>query len=138
MNILLVEDNEYKANDIVCALITCSDGDFDITVTKSRNGALHELADAYEADAMYDLIILDMQLPLFENQPGKILPEGGLHILEEIKRCKYNTIVAFCSGEQVDCDDAIMCIKYDSSVYMVPIIEELIAKVKQQIKQGGN
>ena len=138
MNILVVEDNDYKLNDIVCALITCSDGDFDITTVKSRNGALHELKNAYEEDMMYDLVILDMQLPLFENQPGKILPEGGLHILEEIKRCEYNTIVAFCSGEQVECDDAIMCIQYSPSVYMVPIIEELITKVRQQIEKGGN
>ena len=128
MKILLVEDNDYKCNDIVASLKAC--GETDVTRRISRNGSLIELMEAQDEDRMYDLVILDMQIPLREEEPWRILQDGGMEVFEEIKRCEYDTLVAFCSSELIENEDALMCIRYDSSVWMKPLFEELLVNAK--------
>ena len=128
MKILIVEDNDYKFKDIENALHSC--GETDIARNCCRNGALLELAIAEEENRMYDLVILDMQLPRYDGN-YEISKKAGMEILRETKRRRYKTSIAFCSSEPVDCEDTIMNILYDSSVYLTPTIQELLVLVSK-------
>ena len=128
MKILVVEDNNYKFLDIESALRDC--GETDITKSCCRNGALLELKIAEEENRMYDLVILDMQMPIYK-ESYEIPRRAGMLIFDEIQRCGYDTQVAFCSSEPVECEDSVMNIQYDSSVFLAPIMQELIEETKK-------
>lgn len=83
MRILIVEDEETKANHILSFLkeeIECDD----IDCAKSFMGTLVQLKSN-----MYDYIILDMSLPLNDKfEQDDFLTFGGIEILDELKRTK--------------------------------------------------
>lgn len=83
--ILIVEDDIYKSNQII-SFAKSINNNASITTKESLNSSLQEVAKAE-----YDLIILDMSLPTFENKDNEnFQPYGGLLFLDEIKRKKYS------------------------------------------------
>ena len=79
--ILLVEDDEVKAKDIIDFI----DHSYKYTVKRevSVNGGLRALKDEY------DCILLDMSLPRFsESSSENFEPFGGMEVLKEIERRK--------------------------------------------------
>lgn len=77
LKILIVEDNKEKFNKI-CEYIYSINKDVSIKHCAYLHCARSELINEY-----YDLLILDVQLPEFENQ--KIMEEAGLSLLKEIQ-----------------------------------------------------
>ena len=135
LNILVVEDNMNKYRNMESALEKC--GEDLITHKRSRNGALKALLDANKRNnQMYDLVILDMQLPLFEvDGPQDILKNGGATIESEIVRKGYDCLVAFYTSEDLeqyyyDEDDYVAHIKYDPSVSIDEDVKQMIDKVR--------
>ena len=133
MKILIVEDNNNKFNDIRSAFEEC--GEINITRRISRNGTLVHLANIEKQDQMYDLIILDMQIPTYEDDPHHILRDGGMQVFKRIQRYHYDVAVAFCSSEPVECEGALACIQYNASLNITPLIRELLRDAKQAIEK---
>lgn len=83
MIILLIEDNEFKKNNISKHL--SNNSDHKIEFSESVNGALTKLLDN-----KYDLVILDMSLPTFDNsinsQENRPQGYGGREILRQMDR----------------------------------------------------
>lgn len=134
LKVLVVEDSDLKYRDIESALefyeIT------DITRRKSRNGALKELMEANKSkNRMYDVVILDMQIPLFETGSPDILKAGGVSIMYEIERRGWETFICFCSSDDVSKyyidEDEGYIIKYDPSVSILGDIKDMLEKAKE-------
>lgn len=135
MRILVVEDDDYKFNRVEDYLKNICDGASIIARAKSVNGALLELRRFNKLGIMYDLVMLDMQLPICEDEfEIEIEKEGGLEVLAEIRRCNYNTKVAICSSEAFTSTEydglVIGSIKYDSSVYLLKEFKAIVNEVQ--------
>ena len=128
MKILIVEDNNRKFDDISSAFEEC--GETDITRRISRNGALKEIRESLTNNSTYDLIILDMQIPIYDDTPNQIQLNGGMEVFERIQRWKCNAQVAFCSSEPVECDDAFASIHYKPDINLTPLIRGLLQEVR--------
>ena len=141
LKILVVEDTELKYQDIESALEFY--GITDITRRKSRNGALKELMEANKSkNRMYDVVILDMQIPLFETGSPDMLKAGGVSIMYEIERRGWETFICFCSSDDVskyyiDEDDGYI-IKYDPSVSILGDIRDMLEKAVEWKKEHEN
>ncbi len=82
--ILVVEDDVLKSTQII-SFIKSINNNVDITKRESLNSALSEVAKT-----KFDLIVLDMSLPTFDNNEAEnFQPYGGLLFLDEAKRKKY-------------------------------------------------
>lgn len=83
--ILVVEDDVLKSTQII-GFIKSIMNEVDISKRESLNSALFEIAKNE-----YDLIVLDMSLPTFDNNEAEnFQPYGGLLFLDEVKRKKYS------------------------------------------------
>lgn len=81
--ILIVDDDNYKRNNIISLLQNMSE-DFEIIDEKALNPGLCRL---FEED--FDVVLLDMSLPMFDLSESKNFESfGGLIFLEEMKRKK--------------------------------------------------
>lgn len=81
--ILIVDDDNYKRNNIISLLQNMSE-DFVIKDEKALNPGLCKL---FEED--FDIVLLDMSLPMFDLSESKNFESfGGLTFLEEMKRKK--------------------------------------------------
>lgn len=79
--ILIVDDDNFKRNDIIFLLENLSE-DFEIRDEKALNPGLCKL---FEEN--FDVILLDMSLPMFDLSESKNFESfGGLIFLEEMKR----------------------------------------------------
>ena len=90
MNILLVEDNQFKIDKILSFLLT----EFVISnpvVKKSYNAALNELL----SDRQYDLVLLDISIPTFDSRKGggEFMPLGGKHLFSQMYFNEINSKV---------------------------------------------
>ena len=82
--ILVVEDDTLKGSQIINFAKSINNNIF-ITKKGALNSGLLELTRN-----AYDLIILDMSLPTFDNNESEhFQPYGGLLFLDEVKRKKY-------------------------------------------------
>ena len=66
MNILLVEDNNYKIEQLE-AFITSEFPAMSLTVKKSYHSGLKEII----LNSRYDLVLLDVSMPTYDIQPGE-------------------------------------------------------------------
>lgn len=85
MKILIIEDDENKYKNISKILnkhLTLEE----IVIKKSYNSGLRELLKVE-----YDLILLDMSLPMHENKLSDIKPFTGIDILNQMKRYNKKT-----------------------------------------------
>jgi hypothetical protein len=87
MNICLIEDDDYKADDLGRALKSALP-DGNIVIGKNyREGAVLLKEE-------WDLIVLDMQLPLFEEEPkGKVYSFAGERMLRQLERTRKSASV---------------------------------------------
>ena len=90
--ILIVEDDNFKANDLKKEL------DFDcevVTVVSVRDAVVKVL------QCVFDAIILDMALPTFTADAvsfsGTAQPQGGVEVLRALKSTKANSSVVIVS-----------------------------------------
>ncbi len=82
--ILVVEDDVFKGRQIV-NFTKSINNNIIITQKGALNSGLLELTKNE-----YDLVILDMSLPTFDNNESEhFQPYGGLLFLDEVKRKKY-------------------------------------------------
>lgn len=123
--ILIVDDSEYKTNDIKNYLKKMN---VEITNVTCGRDALLELINRQNH---YDYVILDMQFPFFEHEV--IERDMGIHVLSEIERKDIDTKVIMCSSNEnleKDCEKynrkIIGYIHYDSSIYLKDNFEDLI------------
>lgn len=136
MKTLVIEDLTIKASDIAEYLNEC--GIKDITLRKSRNTGLIELRKAANEEHSYELLILDMQFPIYED--GPIDREAGIDILREIKRLKYDALaVIMCSSDDVSrkvqgFSNVSGIIQYDYSVDLTPQFKEVVSKIREMKK----
>ncbi len=88
MRILLVEDQKYKSDDIIYYLSTTVGVDVKLARSYSE-GVTEVLGNAY------DLILLDMTLPIFEKSEGEdgeqMFEDGGRRIMRRMKSKKIVT-----------------------------------------------
>lgn len=86
--ILIVEDDALKGRQIINYTKSINNN-ISITQKGALNSGLLELSRNE-----YDLIILDMSLPTFDNNESEhFQPYGGLLFLDEVKRKKYSVPV---------------------------------------------
>lgn len=91
MKILIVDDHpEYKCREI---LEVCENREIEVVVKKTRNAGLWEIV--YSGNK-YDGIILDMGLPIFEDEMN-IGERVGDEVLAELRRIDYNIPVLIFS-----------------------------------------
>ena len=83
MNILLVEDNNYKIEQLI-AFLGEEYPTFKIVIRKSYHSGLKEII----LNNNYDLILLDISMPTYDIQPGESggdpIPQAGGLILNEM------------------------------------------------------
>lgn len=83
MNILIIEDDDNKRQQLVAFLNESTSGHA-IVETRSYQGGLKEILRTH-----YDLIFLDMTMPTFDKSPsepgGRIRPFAGKEILEQLR-----------------------------------------------------
>lgn len=78
---LIVEDDDMKTNSIK-ELLMDNYTQLNFVVKKSLNSGLDEVTDN-----QYDIVLLDMSLPLFEGKKSRTWkPFGGEHFLDEMER----------------------------------------------------
>lgn len=132
MKILVIEDQDYKYSEVEGYLKQITE--FEITRKAFINDALMEIMTARNEEKNYDMIVLDMQLPRYSDEPYRINPNAGEEILREIERLGINTPVVICSGnditEGVKTSNVIDTIKYDSSVYLLPQFTAAVKRVE--------
>lgn len=132
MKILIIEDNDLKYNSIKDYLNEL--GEENVTRKKSINGGLMELRNNFDKESKdkYNLLILDMQLPRYEDEPYKIIETGGISIMKEIERKDWPINIIFCSSDSIEISDFEECshllgaVKYDSSVYLLPEFKKYV------------
>lgn len=93
---LIIEDNQYKLQEIKNSLKFL--GITDITHRAALNPGLFELRNSYRKNQPYDLLVLDMQFPIYEHEIPR--PNAGIFVLDEIERCNRSLPVIICSSEE--------------------------------------
>lgn len=89
MKILLVEDQKYKSDDILTYL-SSNWPDIEVVLARSYSDGLREVLNAE-----YDIILLDMTLPIFEKCEGEdgeqMFEDGGRRIMRRMKSKRVTT-----------------------------------------------
>lgn len=144
MKLLIIDDNDTKIDQLISVIITIDSISMnDITVCKNIIDAKRSLKTN-----KYDALLLDMQLPLRDDQPPK--PKAGIDFLKEFKNNnKFNHpreiigITAyedeFKEAEDVFSDNLLSVIQYDavSDNWKDRLIERLEYLVLSQEDETG-
>ena len=89
MKVLLVEDQKYKSDDIMTYL-SSTYPEVDVCLARSYSDGLSEAISS-----AYDLILLDMTLPIFEKREGEdgeqMFEDGGRRIMRRMKSKRLST-----------------------------------------------
>lgn len=146
LNILVVEDNIYKYENIKRYLEV--NGEDNITHVEARNTALGLLAKSQKSESKYDLMIVDIQMPIY-NCTSKIDRNAGYLIISEMCRRELDIPFVVCSSEAEEAKHRLeelktftneiseLCIgyvEYDSSCDYTADFKEIIQRAKE-IKQ---
>jgi len=75
---LIIEDNKFKSDQLESFLK--DQGFNDITIKNSYNSALQELLSG----RTFDLILLDISLPGYNDSGGNYMPSGGKHLFSQM------------------------------------------------------
>lgn len=137
MKILIIEDNEYKFNDIKKSLERVLDSP-SIIWKKSKNSGLYSIKNSNVKSKFepFDLVICDNYMPLYDND-FEIKPYAN-EILSEIKRWRLEDLpVIVCSSEEIkDCDCQYM-IEYNFSVIMDDSFKNILEDIDLQKDKKG-
>lgn len=105
--ILIIEDNQSKKENIINFL---NNYNFNIVVKESYNSGLRDIITNE-----YDLILLDMNLPVYDNE-NEFMEFAGEKILSNIHLRSINTKVIIISENDFNSDTysdiLIGCVKY--------------------------
>ena len=123
VKIIVIEDNDFKYKDIQDILLSL--GYKDVVREKSYGSGLRNIV---LGDSNYDLLVLDMQLPLYDDE-YEIEEDAGISILNELKRKEIAIPTIICSSEKTDIPDVLANIQYNPSVYMKPTFEKVISQI---------
>ena len=108
MRVLNVEDNPVKHFNIVEALRRMNITD--VTLEETENGAIMSVLEGIDNNTPFDLIISDMQFPLFTN--GRPDDDAGLTLLAELKEHEIDIPVIFCSSFRLGIPGVLGCVHY--------------------------
>lgn len=129
MKILIIEDSEYKYNDIKDTLNRVLDAPT-INWEKSRNSGLvsimkHNCKD--NTSEPYDMVICDNYMPIYDDEID--MEPSASDIVREIrKRFKLENLpIVICSSAEVEECDCNYKIKYNSSVSMDETFKTILA-----------
>lgn len=122
MRVLNVEDYPPKHYEIKSALNQL--GITDITLEESENSAIISVLESIENNKPYDLIISDMQFPLFTN--GRPDDDAGLTLLAELKEHEIDIPVIFCSSFRLDIPGVLGCVHYTKNTDLWEEFKKLI------------
>ena len=126
MRVLNVEDDPSKHHQIKSALNRMGIGD--ITLAEYENDALISVLESIENNNPYDLIITDMQFPLFSN--GKPYDDAGMTFLAELKEHNVDIPVIVCSSFRLRIPDVLGCVHYSKDTDLWDEFQKLIADIK--------
>lgn len=108
MRVLNVEDDPFKHQDIKRALGRM--GITDITLEESVNGAVISVLESIENNNPFDLIISDMQFPLFTN--GRPDDDAGMTFIAELKEQNIDIPIIVCSSFRLNIPEVLGCVHY--------------------------
>lgn len=111
--VLFVEDEVNKARE-VRDFLNFNYNDFEVDEEKSYQGAIKSIRET-----SYDIILLDMSLPLF-NDGSDFETFAGIDILEELIRLKSNSVVIVITAFDVLTD-----INTNTSVLLKDLDEDI-------------
>lgn len=133
LKVLLVEDSQLKFDSINRWVSRC--GDVEIVHKNSRNGAMLEILMAEKKGEPFDLLITDMQIPLFEDDFDHMMDDGGREIIDELEYRDINIPYVVCSSavNEGDFPNALKVIKYEYCVSYWSTFEQII----QTVRDGG-
>ena len=125
MRILNVEDDSIKHHHIKSALNRM--GITDITLEESENSAIISVLESIENNSPYDLIITDMQFPLFSN--GRPDDDAGMTFLAELKEHNIDVPVIVCSAFRLRLPDVLGCVHYSKNTDLWEEFRNIIADI---------
>lgn len=145
MQILVIDDNEFKFNNIK-EILEEVDVEAEITWAKSRNSGLINIMNHNFLKTElppYDLLVCDNYLPVTDDD-YRTEPLGKNIVREVRKRFRLTDFpILMCSSEPLEEFGYNYSITYDSSGYMNPMFKEVIDdvknnKAKQLVKRKCN
>ena len=136
MKILVIDDNEFKFNNIK-KILEKVDVESEITWAKSRNSGLKNILQHNIQDndlAPFDMLICDNYLPIYDDD-WETEPFGQ-DIVEEVRE-RFGLAdlpIVMCSSEPLEEFGYNYSITYNSSVYMNPMFKEVINDINDKKK----
>ena len=130
MKILISEDNDYKYKGIEKYILDIDQLATITRVTYAKAGVM-----LLKNSTDYDLLIQDMQLPLMSDD--RIDIEGGLYVLNQLKRLNIKIKTCICSSDAKAYDlikekgfNDVDFIEYNSTYCLKSKFQELLNVVK--------
>lgn len=126
MKILLIEDDNIKAKNIIDTLAQL--GETDIIHKKARNSGLKTFVDVMDTDEPFEFVITDNYMPIFDDT-WECKP-CATHIVSTIRRRGFaDTPICVCSSGCIEpCDtnyylnySAAMDLHYDLNIILTEI-----------------
>ena len=132
MRIVVMEDNNNKYETIKKYLNRL--GEEDIERYATLNKGTKALYDSILEEKRVDLLILDMNMPRFEDRMNDIVRDAGISVIKRLESIKINIKIVLCSSEEIDIDlskykNVIGVIKYDASVNQSYEFEKYVKRV---------
>ena len=128
MRVLNVEDDPIKHHEIKEALKRL--GITDVTLSEYEFDAMVCVTESIENDNPYDLIISDMQFPLFDNGPKD--DNAGMTFLAELKENNIDIPVVICSSFNLRLPDVLGCIHYSRNTDLWEEFRRLLQKLPKK------
>ena len=126
MRVLIVEDNPEKYYDVKFALSQL--GIADLTLVENANDATLTVLEQKENETPYDLIISDMQFPLFSS--GKPVDDAGMTFIDEIHNLGVTTPIIICSSFRLQERSVLGCVHYSPKTDLVVEFKRLLEQIK--------
>lgn len=138
MNILILEDNENKKDNIKNTLSRILENPI-IDWAKSRNSGLRYIMNhnyKKRESEPYDMIICDNYMPIFDDET--IINPYGAEIINEIREhFKLVSLpIIICSSEEMEECDYTYKVKYNSSMCMDDIFKKIIDDILLHNENG--
>ena len=125
MRVLNVEDDVFKHNQIKSALRQLNITD--ITWLENENDAVIDVLENEENNTPYDLIISDMQFPLFSG--GRPDDDAGMTFIDELQGHKITIPIIVCSSFRLSIPSILGCVHYSDKTDLVLEFRNLINKI---------
>ena len=125
MRVLNVEDDPIKHHHIKSALNRM--GIRDITLEESENSAIISVLESIENNNPYDLIITDMQFPLFSN--GRPDDDAGMTFIAELKEHNIDIPIIVCSSFRLRIPEVLGCVHYSNNTDLWEEFRNIIADI---------